>query len=115
MLDIIKEGIRLNQSLALLPLRAARSLISDKNTSAKQMVDIAEDFVSIPFVAAARAIENTCQTCSKEADRDRSCSSRGPGIRNIWINPAVTVFSDVELIPGKRRAILTVTGLLCGG
>ncbi len=115
MLDIVKEAIKLNQSLALLPLKAARNLISDKNTGAKQMVDIAEDFVSMPFVAASRAVENTCRTCVRETEHDSACSPRGPGLRNILINPEVTVFSDVERAPGERRAILTVTGLLCGG
>ena len=104
MLDLLKEGIKLNQSLALLPLRVIRRLIDDKNTGAKQAVDVAEDMVSAPFVAATKAIDNSSQT-----------PNTGPKIGNVWVNPEVTVFSDVETGEGKRRAILTVTGLLCGG
>lgn len=114
--DILKEGIKLNQSLALLPLKAMRRLVDDKNTNAKQMVDVAEDLVSMPFVAASRAIDNTCKPCTNE-EKGKNCKSPagGPGVKNVLVNPEVTVFSDVELKPGERRAILNVTGLLCGG
>lgn len=118
MLDIIKEGLKLNQSLVLLPLRAVRRLVDDKNTNAKQMVDVAEDFVSMPFVAATRVIDNTCKPCQAGMEgehRAASATGGGPTMKNIWVNPEVTVFSDVETRPGERRAILTVTGLLCGG
>ncbi len=116
MLDIIKEGIKHGQSLALLPLKAARKLVDDKNTGAKQMIDLAEDFISIPFVAATRTIDKTSKCSVRETDCGRSGSAGGgPTFRNIWVNPEVTVFSDVEVKPGKRRAILTVEGLLCGG
>lgn len=114
MLDIIKEGIKLNQSLALLPLKAIRELIDERNTSAKQIVDVAEDFVSMPFVAASRALDNSCRSC---AGKGKTCQTRegGPAAKNIWVNPEVNVFSDVETKPGERRVILHVTGLLCGG
>jgi len=116
MLDIIKEGLKLNQSLALLPLKAARRLVDDKNTGAKQMIDVAEDVVSMPFVVAAKAIENSNRSCSgKDGEGCARSTAGGPTARNIWVNPEVTVFSDVEVKPGERRAILNVTGLLCGG
>ncbi|MHB9095238.1 MAG: hypothetical protein ACYC21_11240 [Eubacteriales bacterium] len=116
MLDIIKEGIKLNQSLALLPLKAVRKLVNDKNTGAKQLVDVAEDMVSMPFMAASKAIDNTCQPCSGETRESQACQTAGgPDLKNVWVNPEVTVFSDVEVKPGQRRALLTVTGLLCGG
>lgn len=112
MQDIIKEGIKLNQSLALLPLKAVRRLVDDDNTNAKQVVDVVEDLVSAPFVAAVKAIDSSRQTC--DADKE-AADGGGPTIRNILVNPEVTVFSDVEIKTGQRRAILTVTGLLCGG
>lgn len=115
MLDIIKEGIKLNQSLALLPLKAIRKLVDDKNTGAKQMVDVAEDFVSMPFVTASRALDGSCRSCAEK--RSKACENRegGPSAKNIWVNPEVNVFSDVEIKSGERRVILHVTGLLCGG
>lgn len=116
MLDIIKEGIKLNQSLALLPLKAARRLVDDKNTGVKQMIDVAEDVVSMPFVIAGKVVENSTRPCSgKDGAGCASSTGGGPTVRNIWVNPEVTVFSDVEVKPGERRAILNVTGLLCGG
>ncbi len=114
MLDIVKEGIKIYQSVALFPLRAARRLIDDRNTGARQIVDIAEDFISMPFAAATRAIDNTCQPCGVKKN-PAGDSAGGPALRNIWVDPEVTVFSDVETKPGERRAVLTVTGLLCGG
>lgn len=121
MMDIIKEGIKLNQSLALLPLKVARKLAGDKNQGVKQFVDIAEDMVSMPFVAATKIIDNSmpevnkrkCQpnACKKLADASRG----GPSIRNVWVDPEVTVISDVDIGDGQKRAILSVTGLLCGG
>lgn len=116
MLDLIKEGIKLNQSLALLPLKAVRRLVDEKNTGAKQMVDVAEDFVSIPFTAASKALDSTCRSCSEESESKKcQTSCGGPSAKNIMVNPEVAVFSDVEVKPGERRAILHVTGLLCGG
>lgn len=112
MLDLVKEGIKLNQSLALLPLKAVRRMVNQDNTSAKQVVDVMEDFVSAPFVAAAKAIDNTRKPCSGEKEGG---DGAGPTVKNILVNPEITVFSDVETKPGERRAILTVTGLLCGG
>lgn len=117
MLDLIKEGIRLNQSLVLLPLKAARRLVNDKNTNAKQLLDIAEDFASIPFVAATKVVDGT----TKSPHKGNTCQNKsnqtmgGPKFTNIFVNPEVTLFSDVETTPGERRAILNVTGLLCGG
>ncbi len=115
MLDLVKEGIKLNQSLALLPLKAARRLVDDRNTMAKQMVELAEDLVSTPFVAAARAVDSISRPSVRDGNfvRAGSCKS-GPTWRNIWVNPEVTVFSDTEVRPGQRRAVLTVKGLLCG-
>lgn len=121
MLEIIKEGIKLNQSLALLPLKAARKLVGGKNQGAKQVVDVAEDMVSMPFVAATKIIDNSIPDC-----KDRKCQTGdgqkpaadcqgGPSIRNIWVDPEIAVFSDVDIESGQKRAILTVTGLLCGG
>lgn len=116
MLDLIKEGIKLNQSLALLPLKALRRLVDDRNTTAKQAIDVAEDIVSTPFVAAARAIENNTARCPAKTVKTTECKvSGGPTVKNIWVNPEVTVFSDVETKPGERKAVLTVTGLLCDG
>ncbi|MDT3705136.1 MAG: hypothetical protein ROZ36_19595 [Thermincola sp.] len=120
MREIIKEGIKLNQSLALLPLKAARELAGDQNQGVKQMVDMAEDMVSMPFVAATKIIDNSrpdCKNMNCQADTDEHAGSDrgGPSLRNVWVNPEVTVFSDVEINDGQKRAILTVTGLLCGG
>lgn len=116
MLDLIKEGIKLNQSLALLPFKAARRLLDDKNTGAKQFVDLAEDMVSTPFVAAAKVIDSAQKPCAVNGSCDKNNGPHGgPTINNVWVNPEVTVFSDVQAEPGKRRAILVVTGLLCGG
>lgn len=121
MLEIIKEGIKLNQSLALLPLKAARKLLGGKNQGAKQMVDVAEDMVSMPFVTATKFIDNSIPDC-----KDRKCQAKdsqqpagdchgGPSVGNIWVNPEITIFSDVDIDGSQKRAILTVTGLLCGG
>lgn len=115
MLDIIREGIKLNKSLALLPLKAIRTLIDDRNTSAKQMVDATEDFVSMPFVAASRALDSSCRSCAGKESKTCLTRQGGPSAKNVWVNPEVNVFSDVEIKPGERRAILHVTGLLCGG
>lgn len=116
MLDIIKEGLKLNQSLALLPLKAARRLVDDKNTGARQMIDIAEDMVSTPFVAAVKAIDGSARPCAGQNNAGQTCPrGQGPTVRNIWVDPKVTVFSDIEVRPGERRTILSVTGLLCGG
>ena len=115
MLDLIKEGIKLNLALALLPLRVIRRLIDDKNTGAKQAVDVAEDMVSAPFVAATKAIDNSCKPSEAGTDKNSQTSNIGLKIGNVWVNPEFTVFSDVETGEGKRKAILTVTGLLCGG
>lgn len=115
MLDIIKEGIKLTQSLALLPLKAANRLVDEKNTNAKQLVCLAEDFVSIPFAAAGKAVNEASRSIN-DTDTAKDCSSGGgPTLKNLWVNPDVTVFSDVETAPGQRRAILQVKGLLCGG
>ena len=119
MLSIFKEFIRLNQSLALLPLKAARKLLDDRNTTGKQMVDVAEDLVSTPFVAAGKAIDNGCRQCAVKEEpygqRRSAREGRGPGARNILVDPEVTVLADSELKPGERKVLLTVTGLLCGG
>lgn len=121
MFEIIKEGIKLNQSLALLPLKAARKLAGDKNRGVKQLVDVAEDMVSMPFVAATKVIDNSvpdyksrdCQT--NTCQKSTGASAVGPSIKNVWVNPEVTVFSDLDIDEGQKRAILSVTGLLCGG
>lgn len=122
MLDIIKEGIKLNQSLALLPLKAVRKLVGDKNSRARQMVDVAEDIVGMPFIAAAKAIDNSMPAC-----KERNCQAKagqnpegknsagGPSLRNMLVNPEVTVVSDAGIEDGQQRAVLKVTGLLCGG
>ncbi len=116
MFDIIKEGLKLNQSLAQLPFKAIRQLVDDKNTSAKQMVDVAEDFVSMPFVAASKALESSCRSCpAQTAAKKGQESCGGPTVKNIMVTPEVAVFSDVEIKPGERRALINVTGLLCGG
>lgn len=122
MLEIIKEGIKLNQSLALLPLKAVRKLVGEKNTRAKQMIDVAEDMVGMPFVSAANAIDHSipaCQDRNCQARADRNPGSRdfsgGPSIRNVLVNPEVTVVSDADIAVGQKKAVLTVTGLLCGG
>lgn len=120
MLEIIKEGIKLNQSLALLPLKAARKLVGGKNQGAKQLVDVAEDMVSMPFVTATKVIDNTIPDCdrkcqTKDGQKPAGDCHGGPSIRNIWVNPEITVFSDVDINDGQKRAVLTVTGLLCGG
>ncbi|WP_418792028.1 hypothetical protein [Phosphitispora sp. TUW77] len=119
MQNIFKEFIRLNQSLALLPLKAVRKLLDDKNTSGKQMVDVAEEFVSTPFVAADKLIGKGCHCCSVQEDpsgQQRSVrKGRGPSAANIFVDPEVTVLSDAETNPEERKAVLSVTGLLCGG
>jgi hypothetical protein len=120
MLEIIKEGIKLSQSLALLPLKAARKLLSDKNNGAKQLVDAAEDMVSVPFVTATKVIDNSIPDCRKNCQTKAGQESAGdslggPSFRNVWVNPEVTVFSDVVIDDCQKRAVLTVTGLLCGG
>ena len=115
MLDIVKEYIRLNRSLALLPIRAARKLLDDRNTSARQVADVAEDLVSTPFVAADKAIENSCRQCEMKQEHEEYSSAAGPGVKNILVDPKVTVLSDTEINSGERRALLSVTGLLCGG
>ncbi len=119
MLSIFKEFIRLNQSLALLPLKAARKLLDDRNTTGKQMMDVAEDLVSTPFVAAGKAIDNGCRQCTMKEEphgqRRSAREGRGPGARNVLVDPEVTVLSDAELNPGERKVLLSVTGLLCGG
>ncbi len=119
MLSIIREFIRLNQSLALLPLKAARKLLDDKNTTGKQMVDVAEDLVSTPFVAASKAIDNSCRQCpvkeEPSGERRYARQGRGPGAGNILIDPEVAVLSDTEMNSGERKMLLSVTGLLCGG
>jgi len=108
MLDIFKEGIKLNQSLALLPLKFARKLAGDKNQGFKQLVDVAEDMVSMPFVAATKVIDNSksdskkgnCQADARqETDGD---SPEGPCFGNVWVNPEVTVFSDVNIDDSEK-------------
>gem|GEM_PF-1912104 len=123
MLDIIKEYLKLNRSLVLLPLKAARRLTDDRNTGARQMMDFAEDVVSAPFVAAEKAIDNSCRNCAAGSNGTVSSAAEttmagitasGPGLRNVLVNPEVTVSSDSEPEPGLRKSVLTVTGLLCG-
>ncbi|MEX2355935.1 MAG: hypothetical protein WD535_02770 [Thermaerobacterales bacterium] len=36
-----------------------------------------------------------------------------PSIRNLVVNPAIEVVSDEPCEPGRRRAVIAVTGLLC--
>lgn len=116
MRDIIKDFIKLNQSAALFPLRAARKLLDDRNTGTKQMIDVAEDVVSAPFVVAEKMVDSFCRSCPGNAARStRRSAGAGPNLRNIWVDPNVEVISDAEVMPGERRAELTVTGLLCGG
>ena len=115
MLDIIKQGIKLNQCLALLPLKAVRRVMGDKNSNNSQMVDTAEEIVSLPFVAATRVLDKTCRSPGEIEGKQGSFADDGPGLKNILVNPQVAVFSDIESKHGERRTILTVTGLLCGG
>ncbi|PKM81605.1 MAG: hypothetical protein CVU89_08920 [Firmicutes bacterium HGW-Firmicutes-14] len=115
MREVIREYIGLSQSFALLPLKFVRGLIDDKNTNAKLMVDMFEDFVSIPFVAAARAVDNSQNSGSGNGQDSLCFHSRGPGMHNVWVNPQVTVSADSETEDGRRTAVLNVTGLLCGG
>ncbi|MDB4894265.1 MAG: dehydrogenase [Firmicutes bacterium] len=57
MRDIFREGMKLSESLARLPWRAAREVIGGKSETLDRAADLGERLGTLPFRAAARILE----------------------------------------------------------
>jgi len=112
MLDLIRKAIRLNRDLAALPFKTAREMLGPNRKRAREALHVAEDIAGIPFQMADRLLDNTFPP--EEEPDTAGVKEDGPGMRNILVNPEVTVTRD-EHVAGNNywRAELKVTGLLC--
>jgi hypothetical protein len=112
MLDMVHRFIRLNREIAALPFKTAREALGPNRKKAHEALHIAEDISGLPFQMAEQMLNNTFPP-EEEQLADKT-GTKGPGARNIFVNPEVTVVRD-ENVAGHnyRRAELKVTGLLC--
>ena len=114
MMNLIRQGIDLTESLAVLPLRATRQLLGPKNPTFGKLTRLTEGLVTIPFRMARETVDFVDEAISGESGGGRQAQT-GPGFKNLFVNPEVTVVSDSPPTSGSqdRRAVLRVTGLLC--
>lgn len=117
MFNLIRQGIDLTESLAVLPLRATRQLLGPKNPTFGKLTRLTEGLVTIPFRMARETVDFVDETVSGPSEEKRQTgeASAGPGFKNLFVNPQVTIVSDSPPLSGSqdRRAVLRVTGLLC--
>lgn len=108
MYEFFRNGLNATESFLKMPLNIIGNAFGGQGTI-KEWTNISQDLIGIPFKSVRRALDRAegkeveCEACG------------GATLRNITVNPEVTVVSDGVVEPGQdqKKAVLHVTGLLC--
>ncbi len=113
MLELLRRGVESAENLAVLPIQTLERIFGNNPTVLKDTFQMTEEIIRLPFKAVNGAVEMLDERSTDKTDQQRR---GGPTLRNVTVNPDISVVSDELINPNtaERRAVIRVTGLLCG-